>query len=139
MFWCIVLRCILLFALYVCPMIVPSRRIIVRRLKNQEFQVSKSWRAVRVAFRWKKASDPNHLSVYAYLQEYYDDLIGTWRTTQENRTTTILMGSGLGWVIRWTICCVGVVPLGGYEFVLWTGWRKLRLLRDRTAGTNTYI
>ena len=50
----------------------------------------------KIAFRWRKASDPNHLSVYAYLQEYYDDLIGTWRTTQENRTTTILYGSSLG-------------------------------------------
>ena len=77
-------------------MIASSRRIAVRRLKNQDFQVSQSGRAVRVAFRWKKASDPNHLSVYAYLQEYYDDLIGTWRATQENRTTTILHGSGLG-------------------------------------------
>ena len=77
-------------------MIASSRRIIVRRLKNQEFQVSKILRAVRVAFHWRKASDPNHLSVYAYLQECYDDLIGTWRTTQENRTITILYGSGLG-------------------------------------------
>ena len=58
--------------------------------------MSKGRRAVRVAFYWRKASDPNHLSIYAYLQEYYDDLIGTWRTTQENSTTTILYGSGLG-------------------------------------------
>ena len=64
------------------------------KIEDQEFQVSNSGRAVRVAFRWRKASDPNHLSIYAYLQEYYD-LIGTWRTTQENRTTTILYGSGL--------------------------------------------
>ena len=47
--------------------------------------MSKSRRAVRVAFYWRKASDPNHLSIYAYLQEYYDDLIGTWRTTQEKQ------------------------------------------------------
>ena len=33
LFWCIVLRCIFLFALYVCPMIVPSRRTVVRSLK----------------------------------------------------------------------------------------------------------
>ena len=63
-------------------------------VKDQVVQV-KSWRAVRVAFRWRKTSDPNHTSIYAYLQEYYE-LIGTWRTTQENRTTTIPYGSGLG-------------------------------------------
>ena len=44
---------------------------------------------------WSSCSK-RHLSVYAYLQEYYDDLIGTWRTTQENSTTTIPYGSGLG-------------------------------------------
>jgi hypothetical protein len=65
------------------------------KIEDQEFQVSNSGRAVRVAFRWRKTSDHNHLSIYAYLQEYYD-LIGTWRITQENRTTTILHGSGLG-------------------------------------------
>ena len=34
-------------------------------LKNQDFQVSKSQRAVRVAFHWRKTSDPNHTSIYA--------------------------------------------------------------------------
>jgi len=38
-------------------------------------------------FCWSKAINPNHPSIYAYLQEY-DDLIGTWRTTQKNSTTT---------------------------------------------------
>ena len=98
----------------------------------KKFCISKSWKAVRVAYRWIKASDPNHTSIYALFTRWYD-LIGIWRTTQENRTTTILYGSGIGYVIRWTICCVGVVSLGGYVFVLWSGWRKLCLLRDRNG------
>ena len=76
-------------------MIASSRRIAIQRLKIKNCKWAKAeeqWRAVRVAFRWRKASDPNHLSIYAYLQEYYD-LIGTWRTTQENRTTILR-----GWV-----------------------------------------
>jgi hypothetical protein len=34
-------------------------------------------RAVRVAFRWRKASIPNHILPMLYLQDYFA-LIGTW-------------------------------------------------------------
>ena len=57
-------------------------------------------------------------------------LIGTWRTTQENSTTTILYESGLGWLIRWTICGVGVASLVVFGLASWSRWRKRRLLRD---------
>jgi hypothetical protein len=57
---------------------------------------SKSGRA-RVAYHWRKASDPNHPSTYAFKQEYYE-LIGTWRTTQENNATTRYMA--LSWPIN---------------------------------------
>jgi hypothetical protein len=38
--------------------------------------------------RWRKASDFNHPSTYALIQEYYK-LIGTWRTTQEDNATIV--------------------------------------------------
>jgi hypothetical protein len=34
-------------------------------------------RAIRVAFRWRKASVPNHHLPMLYLQDYFA-LIGTW-------------------------------------------------------------
>ena len=118
-----------MFALYICSVIASSRMIIVRSLTNQEVQVSKSWRAVRVAFCWRKVSDPNYTSIYALFTRIHC-LIGTWRTTQENSTTTKLYGSGLGWLIRWTICGVGVARLVVFGLVWWSRWRKLCLLRD---------
>jgi hypothetical protein len=54
-------------------------------------------RAVRVAFRWSKASVPIHLLPMLYLQDYYA-LIGTWRTTQKNSATTRHMA--LSWPIN---------------------------------------
>jgi hypothetical protein len=54
-------------------------------------------REVKVAFRWRKASVPNHLLPMLYLQDYYA-LIGTWRTTRENSTTTRHMA--LSWLIN---------------------------------------
>ena len=67
------------------------------KLEDHEFQVSKSRRAVIVAFRWKKASVPNQPSTYALLQEYYE-LIGTWGTTLKNSTTTRIV-----WLWSWLI------------------------------------
>ena len=42
LFWCIVLRCIFLFVLYVCPKIAPSRRIVVWRLKIKNSEWAKA-------------------------------------------------------------------------------------------------
>jgi hypothetical protein len=41
------------------------RRIIVGCFEDEEFHGSNEERAVRVAFRWRKASVPNHPSIYA--------------------------------------------------------------------------
>jgi hypothetical protein len=49
-----------------------------------------SFKRARVAFRWRKASDPNHPSTYALIEEYYK-LIGTWRITQDDSATTVHM------------------------------------------------
>jgi hypothetical protein len=66
-------------------------------LKMKSFKKTRDEeRAIRVTFRWRKASVPNHLLPMLYLQDYYA-LIGTWRTTQENSTTTRHMA--LSWLI----------------------------------------
>jgi hypothetical protein len=54
-------------------------------------------RAVRVAFRWRKASVPNHL-LPMLIYKNIIALSGTWRTTQENSTTTGYMA--LSWLIN---------------------------------------
>jgi hypothetical protein len=47
------------------------RRVVVGCFEDEEFQGSNEERAVRVAFRWRKASVPNHLLPMLYLQEYF--------------------------------------------------------------------
>jgi hypothetical protein len=59
----------------------------MRHSKKNKF---KSLKERRLAYRWKKASDPNHPSTYALIQEYYK-LIGTWRTTQKDSATKVHM------------------------------------------------
>jgi hypothetical protein len=55
-----------------CPTFASSRRrIIVGCFEDEEFQGSNEERAVRVAFRWRKASVPNHLLPMLYLQDYF--------------------------------------------------------------------
>jgi hypothetical protein len=54
-----------------CPTIATSRRNVIRCFEDEEFQGSIEERAVRVAFRWRKASVPNHLLPMLYLQEYF--------------------------------------------------------------------
>jgi hypothetical protein len=47
------------------------RRIVVGCFEDEKFQGSNEERAVRAAFRWRKASVPNHLLPMLYLQDYY--------------------------------------------------------------------
>jgi hypothetical protein len=56
-----------------CPMFASSRRrIVVRCLKMKSFKKARDEeRALRVAFRWRKASVPNHLLPMLYLQDYF--------------------------------------------------------------------
>jgi hypothetical protein len=54
-----------------CPTIATSRRSVIHCFEDEEFQGSNEERAVRVAFRWRKASVPNHLLPMLYLQEYF--------------------------------------------------------------------
>jgi hypothetical protein len=79
------------------------RRIVVRCFEDEKFQGSNEERAVRVAFRWRKASVPNHLLPMLYYKNT-SALIGTWRTTQENSATTRHMAQDiwlcLGQLIR---------------------------------------
>jgi hypothetical protein len=91
----VVLVCLLCMCCARCLLRVEDRAIVWKSWSLRVLK-SKSGRA-RVAFRWKKASDPNHPSTYALIQEHCK-LIGTWRTTQENSTTTRHMA--LSWPIN---------------------------------------
>jgi hypothetical protein len=73
------------------------RRIVVGCFEDEKFQGSNEERAVRVAFRWRKASVPNHLLPMLIYKNTFA-LIGTWRTTQENSVTTRHMA--LPWLIN---------------------------------------
>jgi hypothetical protein len=59
-----------------CPMFASSRRrIVVRCFEDEEAGAER--RAVRVAFRWRKASVPNHLLPMLIYKNTFA-LIGTW-------------------------------------------------------------
>jgi hypothetical protein len=71
---------VILVALYVCArcllQVEEGSLFVALKIKSSK-EARDEERAVRVAFRWRKASVPNHLLPMIYIQDYYA-LIGTW-------------------------------------------------------------